>query len=104
MGKDFLLTVVRPDRMKIFQHLFGKHSIRIESMIPIAGHTPEGLKEFYKVDPEELTPEVRARWIEAVAKKFQQPEEDVSEVPQETGYVIDSEGCIATLMNPQRWG
>lgn len=100
---DFKITAIDPERKRWFQRVFNRDTIAIRDPVGIDADTPDGTKRLYIITKEELTEEVRHRYLEAVCEKYNVAPEEAAQVIEASDYVIDGTGCMVSIDNPQRW-
>lgn len=106
---DFRLIAISKEKKEYFNRVFGKETIEIESPFPITGNTPQGVKRMYKPLESELTEEVKERFIDLLAEKFNASIYEVRDIVEGTesrcgsGYVISEDGTVVSVDNPLRW-
>lgn len=66
--------VTNPDRLILWQNVFGGDEVPITSIVPEVGNFPEvGEQRFYHLDLKAISAEQRKRLVASIAEKFNQP-------------------------------
>lgn len=90
-------TISDPDRAKFFIEFFGNNTVPVKSMFMCRDQSG---RDFYELDPSIITPELRPKIIEHIAKDFDLDIKFVEDNFDKIGIPILAKDCGITIHSP----
>jgi len=103
MAREFQCRIIDPARKEMFVSIFGRDTVSVISPMPMRVELEgRGVEFVYMLDLREISPEEKARLIDALAETFGSPRQEVENDLNTRGLPIIASGCIVTVDHTSR--